>query len=181
MTGFSRAVLHFKNLKCTAMLKKIFATATLLSSVLCVYAQDSSITTKTASTILSGFVDVYYRYNLYNPKKESETFNNYTSFTNSHNSFELGMASVRVDHSFGKASATVDLGFGRRAEEALDSLPAVADRRAEAADRADQQDAGGGGEEAGGRRGGVRGAGGGAREHVEAGGPVGPDAPAGRA
>ncbi len=27
------------------------------------------------------------------------------------------MASLRADHSFGKASATVDLGFGRRAEE----------------------------------------------------------------
>ncbi len=27
------------------------------------------------------------------------------------------MASVRADHSFGKASATIDLGFGRRAEE----------------------------------------------------------------
>ena len=43
--------------------------------------------------------------------------NNYTSFTNSQNSFELGMASIKADHSFGKASATIDLGFGRRAEE----------------------------------------------------------------
>ncbi len=33
--------------------------------------------------------------------------NNYTSFTNSQNSFELGMASLRADHSFGKASATI--------------------------------------------------------------------------
>ncbi len=27
------------------------------------------------------------------------------------------MASIRADHSFGKAAATIDLGFGRRAEE----------------------------------------------------------------
>ena len=99
------------------MLKKIFATATLLSSVLCVYAQDSSITTKTASTILSGFVDVYYRYNLYNPKKESETFNNYTSFTNSHNSFELNMVSLKLEHSIKRVNMVADLGFGNRAEE----------------------------------------------------------------
>ena len=46
-----------------------------------------------------------------------EATNNYTSFTNSQNSFELGMASIKADHSFGKASATIDLGFGRRAEE----------------------------------------------------------------
>jgi len=70
--------------------------------------------TSPAPTI-TGSVDVYYRYN-FNDSKTGFT-NNYTSFTNSQNSFELGMASVRADHSFGKASATIDLGFGRRAEE----------------------------------------------------------------
>ena len=70
--------------------------------------------TSPAPTI-TGSVDVYYRYNFNDPK--SGGTNNYTSFTNSQNSFELGMASIRADHSFGKASATVDLGFGRRAEE----------------------------------------------------------------
>jgi hypothetical protein len=63
---------------------------------------------------ITGSVDVYYRFNFANPKT---TTNNYTSFTNSHNSFELGMASIKADHSIGKASATIDLGFGRRAEE----------------------------------------------------------------
>src|ERR1019366_8156856 len=70
--------------------------------------------TSPAPTI-TGSVDVYYRYNFNHPK--SGATNNYTSFTNSQNSFELGMASIRADHSFGKASATIDLGFGRRAEE----------------------------------------------------------------
>ena len=63
---------------------------------------------------ITGSVDAYYRFNFSNPKTG---YNNYTSFTNSQNSFELGMASIRGDHSFGKVSATVDLGFGRRAEE----------------------------------------------------------------
>jgi len=63
---------------------------------------------------ITGSVDGYYRTNFSGPKTGS---NNYTSFTNSNNSFELGMASIRGDHSFGKVSATVDLGFGRRAEE----------------------------------------------------------------
>ncbi|MGN6353241.1 MAG: outer membrane beta-barrel protein [Parafilimonas sp.] len=77
-----------------------------------IFAQDS---TKSAWPTITGSVDAYYRYNFNNPK--SGATNNYTSFTNSQNSFELGMASIRADHSFGKAGATVDLGFGRRAEE----------------------------------------------------------------
>ena len=63
---------------------------------------------------ITGSVDAYFRFNFANPKT---TFNNYTSFTNSHNTFALGMASIKADHSFGKASATLDLGFGPRAEE----------------------------------------------------------------
>jgi len=96
------------------MLRKISFS---LLGVLCLagaYAQDSTKEAPKATTI-SGSVDVYYRYNLANPK--SGATNNATSFTNSQNSFELGMATVRLDHSFGKASATVDLGFGRRAQE----------------------------------------------------------------
>lgn len=72
---------------------------------------------------ITGSVDGYYRFNFSDPKPFNNTFgskiygNNYTSFTNSQSSFELGMASLRGDHSFGKVSATVDLGFGRRAED----------------------------------------------------------------
>lgn len=69
--------------------------------------------TKSPATTISGSVDVYYRVNT----GGSKYANNYTSFTNSSGSFELGMASIRADHSFGKVSATADLGFGRRAEE----------------------------------------------------------------
>ncbi len=78
-------------------------------------AQTDSTKPVSPAPTITGSVDAYYRYNFENPK--SGATNNLTSFTNSQNSFELGMASIRADHSFGKASGTIDLGFGRRAEE----------------------------------------------------------------
>lgn len=77
------------------------------------FGQDS--TAKKSSTTITGSADVYYRYNFNNPK--DYPYNSLTSFTHSSNSFEPGMASIRADHSFGKATATIDLGFGTRAEE----------------------------------------------------------------
>ncbi len=67
----------------------------------------------------TGSLDVYYRYNFANAKdaEGKPITNNYTSFTNSQNSFEIGMASLQAAHSFGKASVFADLGFGRRAQE----------------------------------------------------------------
>ncbi|GAA4301626.1 hypothetical protein GCM10023143_03550 [Compostibacter hankyongensis] len=62
--------------------------------------------------MLSGYADVYYKYNF----NKNET-DNKTSFTNSHNSFELGMISLKVQHAFGKVSVYGDLGFGKRADE----------------------------------------------------------------
>ena len=76
-------------------------------------AQDS---TKKGNLALTGSVDAYYRYNFHNAKDSGRT-NNYTSFTNSQNSFELGMASLKADYTIGKVEAVADLGFGRRAEE----------------------------------------------------------------
>lgn len=92
------------------MTKKLFTTALLIfAGIYGIIAQDS---TKTLT--FSGGVDAYYRYNF-----SGNSANNYTSFTNSQNSFELGMASLRADATAlsGKVTATVDLGFGRRAEE----------------------------------------------------------------
>ncbi len=77
-------------------------------------AADTSKPAASPTPTITGSVDLYYRYNFANSKT---SFNNLTSFTNSQNSFELGMASIRADHSWGKASATLDLGFGRRAQE----------------------------------------------------------------
>jgi Putative beta-barrel porin-2, OmpL-like. bbp2 len=96
------------------MLRKFFFSAMALVCLMQANAQDSTKKTSPPVTI-TGSVDGYYRYNFNNPKVAP--FNSPTSFTHSSNSFELGMASLRADHSFGKVSATVDLGFGTRAEE----------------------------------------------------------------
>ena len=100
------------------MLRKLLTYCSLCCFFINAYSQD---TTKTAaspkpvpSTTLIYSLDAYYRYDLHNAPGFN---NNLTSFTNSQNSFELGMASIRADHSFGKIAATLDLGFGRRAEE----------------------------------------------------------------
>lgn len=95
------------------MRKKFLATTVFIVTLsACIFAQDS-----TKSVAISGSVDAYYRYNFNNPK--TAPYNNFTSFTNSQSSFELGMASLRADATAlsGKVTATVDLGFGRRAEE----------------------------------------------------------------
>ncbi len=111
------------------MLRKIFASGIALSSFYLVAAQDVAVNTNTTSTpavvaedpkpeekksnfIFSAWADLYYRYDF-----GKTATNNKTSFTNSHNSFELGMASVKLEHTIGKVSAVADLGFGKRAEE----------------------------------------------------------------
>jgi hypothetical protein len=96
------------------MLRKISSLAIFTVAVgSYVEAQDS---TKKSNLNITGSVDAYYRYNFQNAKDSGYT-NNYTSFTNSHNSFELGMASIRADYTTGKVTGVLDLGFGRRAEE----------------------------------------------------------------
>lgn len=63
-------------------------------------------------TKFTGSADIYYRYDFANTAT-----NNRTSFTNSHNDFELGMASIKVEHGRGNVGFVADIGFGRRAEE----------------------------------------------------------------
>ena len=82
-----------------------------------VYSQDADTLPKFK---LSGSADAYYRYNFSDPRalpNGNNNYNNLTSFTNSQNSFELGMLSLKAEHSFGKASLVGDFGFGRRVEE----------------------------------------------------------------
>lgn len=96
------------------MLQKLFAAA--IAVLISTQASAQLATTDTLapkpSLTISGWADAYYRYDF-----AKNLANNKTSFTNSHNSFELGMASLRLDHSFGKVGFTGDFGFGRRAEE----------------------------------------------------------------
>lgn len=96
------------------MLRKILTPAIIIASLSTAYAQDS--TEKKSELVLSGSIDGYYRYNLSNTKNKAST-NDYTSFTNSQNSFELGMASVKAEYTAGKVSATIDVGLGTRAKE----------------------------------------------------------------
>jgi hypothetical protein len=105
-------------------MKKTILCFSLLACIHACYSQDTTATeqksgVEVAGVKITGSVDVYYRYNFANAKDAggNPVTNNYTSFTNTHNSFELGMASLQASHSFGKASVFADLGFGRRAEE----------------------------------------------------------------
>lgn len=60
---------------------------------------------------ITGSMDGYYKYDF--AKTAANTF---TSFTQTHNSFALGMASVKFEHKGGKVGAVADLGFGPRAK-----------------------------------------------------------------
>ncbi|MEP7142355.1 MAG: outer membrane beta-barrel protein [Ferruginibacter sp.] len=95
------------------MIRKFFGT-TIIAFVIMptLFAQDS-----TKPFTISGSVDVYYRVGLSGNAKGSEALNNFTSFTNSNNTFQLGMASIKAQYTSGKVGAVIDLGFGKRAEE----------------------------------------------------------------
>ncbi len=108
------------------MLRKFFASCALSCAVFTVQAQQNSIEvaqnpaadstvaadeTEKKPLTISGSVDAYYRYNF------NKQVNNYTSFTNTQNTFVLGMASVKFDYATGKTKLVADLGFGPRAQE----------------------------------------------------------------
>ena len=93
-------------------MKKIMIVGLLVMTALTTMAQTDS--TKKSITSITYSLDAYYRYDF---NDAPNTTNNLTSFSNSKNSFELGMASIKADHSFGKVSATADLGFGKRARD----------------------------------------------------------------
>ncbi len=104
------------------MAKNTIASLLLLAAIPCAaLAQDSQkesmkdSTAKKSTTVITASADAYYRYDFNNPK--SPPYNSFTSFTRYHNSFELGMASVKAEHTMGKVSMVGDLGFGTRAEE----------------------------------------------------------------
>lgn len=110
------------------MLQKLFATGIVLSVFISGFAQEVAVSqgaqTKVDSVVavteeekkpalsITGGADLYWRYDFHKKKG-----NNLTSFTNSHNSFELGMATVKLEHKTEKVGVVVDLGFGKRAQE----------------------------------------------------------------
>ncbi|TMI65783.1 MAG: porin [Bacteroidetes bacterium] len=105
------------------MLRKLFVALTAITVGLFANAQVASVTSDTTAAppeteeakptlIITGSADVYYKYDFAKTKS-----NTYTSFTGSHNSFSLGMASVKLEHKGNKVGAVLDLGFGPRAKE----------------------------------------------------------------
>ena len=74
-------------------------------------ANAQTAATVLSNTVFAGSADFYYKYDF------AEVDNSYTSFTHSHDSFELGMATITASNKLGKASVFVDLGFGSKASE----------------------------------------------------------------
>ncbi len=96
--------------------KLLLATKALFIST-AIFAQTEPETEEPKGELqINGSVDAYYRFNFANAKSAG-ALNNLTSFTNSQNSIELGMASLKASYTKGKAGVVVDLGFGTRARE----------------------------------------------------------------
>lgn len=93
-------------------MKKGLLTALAACQVFFAYSQTKEDTLQPPLVKISGSADVYYKYNF-----NGNNTDNKTSFTNSHNSFELGMISLKAEHEFKKGSIVADIGFGRRAAE----------------------------------------------------------------
>lgn len=110
------------------MLQKIFATGIVLSFFVNGFSQEVAVSRsappkvdsvieapeeeKKSTLSITGSADIYYRYDFAKTR-----LNNLTSFTNSHNRFELGMATVKLEHKTDKIGVVIDLGFGKRAQE----------------------------------------------------------------
>lgn len=103
--------------------KKILVAVMGLLSATFVQAQTASLPVDSAAVpspeeekkdpvlTITGSVDGYYKYDF-----GKTTANSFTSFTQTHNSFSLGMASLKFEHKGEKVSAVADLGFGPRAK-----------------------------------------------------------------
>jgi hypothetical protein len=83
-------------------------TSILLSFSIIGKTQPPADTSRPALT-LSGAVDVFYRYDLARSRA-----NGFTSFTQSHNEFNLGMANLKLEHKTSRVDMVADLAFGPR-------------------------------------------------------------------
>jgi len=73
---------------------------------------DTSAKATETSTSFTIYFDGYYKSDF-----SKQSTNNKTSFTNSNQSLQLGMASIKIDRANGKFAGTLDLGLGKRAQE----------------------------------------------------------------
>lgn len=91
------------------MFRKLLAPVFVMGLATASFAQDS---TSAPALSITGSADVYYKYDF-----GESAANTLTSFTQSHNRFELGMASVKFEHKTSKVDVVADLGFGKRAQD----------------------------------------------------------------
>lgn len=75
-----------------------------------VSGQDANRQATDDELLISVYADVYYQYNL------NRNNIGLTSFTEKHNSLELGMANIVLSKNWNKTGFVVDLGFGLRAD-----------------------------------------------------------------
>ncbi|HEY6899131.1 MAG TPA: outer membrane beta-barrel protein [Puia sp.] len=95
------------------MLRNFFLSTLTSTFSLAAWAQSTPDTATHAPALtISGSADLYYRYDLARSDK-----NNFTSFTNSHNQFQLGMASVKIERKSEHLDLVADIGVGPRARE----------------------------------------------------------------
>ena len=94
------------------MLKKIVLLSCILLTTFMGWAQADTLQVKKNNLLISGSVDVYYKYDFAQTQA-----NSFTSFTQTHNRFALGMASIKVEHTSNKVNAVADLGIGQRAKD----------------------------------------------------------------
>lgn len=108
------------------MLQKLFVAATIVLSALYTSAQTASVVyapldsaakapdilRKEPFLTITGSTDAYYKADFASTKA-----NSFTSFTQTHNNFSLGMASLKLEHKGDQVSAVADLGFGPRARD----------------------------------------------------------------
>lgn len=111
------------------MLGKVSLSIVILACSLSAFAQADS-TKKAADTSkpatpapnpvsITGSVDFYYRYDFNGGHLNTPTGPVYgpTSFTQTHDQFTLGMATVKLEHKTAKMDMVADLGFGPRAQQ----------------------------------------------------------------
>lgn len=94
------------------MKSKILLPVFLLFSIISKAQTDTSAKAPVASTSYTIYFDGYFKSDFSN-----QSNNNKTSFTNSNQSLQLGMASIKLDHTKGNFAGTLDLGLGKRAQE----------------------------------------------------------------
>lgn len=96
------------------MIRKYFVAALGLLSYVVSNAQtaDSAAAAPAPALTITGSVDAYYKLDF-----AKTTANSFTSFTQTHNAFTLGMASIKLEHKGEKVSAVADLGVGPRAKD----------------------------------------------------------------